>query len=173
MGTEQDLYGDFGAFYRSELDVVLAFCFRRTRDPELAADLAAEVFAAALIGRGRYRSSRGTPRQWLLGIAAHKVIEAQRRGQVERRAQQRLGMAQIAWTDGDLGLVVRLTNGDSVREFLDQLPEEQRSAVRARVIEEQSYRDIARASGVSQEAVRKRVSRGLSAVRRRLMKESR
>jgi DNA-directed RNA polymerase specialized sigma24 family protein len=36
---------DFGLFYRRHVDWVLGFLARRTRDPELAADLCAEVFA--------------------------------------------------------------------------------------------------------------------------------
>jgi RNA polymerase sigma-70 factor, ECF subfamily len=122
MGAERDLGEDFGAFYRSELDVVLAFCFRRTHTRELAADLTAEVFAAALAGRAKYRPSRGTPRQWLLGIAANKVADAQRRGHVERRAQKRLGIDQITWTDGDLGRVPSSANTEPLGEALDGLP---------------------------------------------------
>ena len=38
----------FGEFYRRRVDAVLAFFLRRTHDREVAADLAAETFAAAL-----------------------------------------------------------------------------------------------------------------------------
>jgi DNA-directed RNA polymerase specialized sigma24 family protein len=38
----------FGAFYSRRRAVVLAFLGRRTRNPEVAADLLAETFAAAL-----------------------------------------------------------------------------------------------------------------------------
>jgi len=106
MAAERDLLYDFSAFYRSELGVVLAFCFRRTGDPERAADLAAEVFAAALIARRGYRPDRGSARQWVLGIAANKVADAQRRDRVERRAQQQLGIAEISWSDEDLDRVL-------------------------------------------------------------------
>lgn len=170
MTAERDLLHDFGAFYRSELGVVLAFCFRRTGDPERAADLAAEVFAAALIARLGYRPDRGSARQWVLGIAANKVADAQRRDRVERRAQQQLGIAEISWSDEDLERVVAA--GDrSLQELLEALPSEQRTAVRARVLNELTYPEIARASGVSEQGARKRVSRGLATMRRRLTKE--
>ncbi len=172
MTAERDLLHDFGAFYRSELGVVLAFCFRRTGDPERAADLAAEVFAAALIARRGYRPDRGSARQWVLGIAANKVADAQRRDRVERRAQQQLGIAEISWSDEDLDRV--LSTGDrSLQELLEALPSEQRTAVRARVLNELTYPEIARASGVSEQSARKRVSRGLATMRRRLTKEPR
>src|SRR5215218_648685 len=51
----------FELFYRRNFEALLGFFARRTRDPELAADLTAETFAAALsspalpprAGRGR------------------------------------------------------------------------------------------------------------------------
>jgi RNA polymerase sigma-70 factor (ECF subfamily) len=151
MGDERELARDFAVVYRAHLDAVLAFCYGRTRDAELAADLAAEVFASALVARDRYQSELGTVRQWLLGIAAHKAADAMRRGRVERRAQQRLGMAQILWTEDDLERVERIGR-----------------AVRARVLDELAYGEIARQTGASEQVVRKRVSRGLATMRRRL-----
>jgi DNA-directed RNA polymerase specialized sigma24 family protein len=44
----------FGAFYRRHLRAVLAYLLHRTRRPEIAADLTAETFAAALEGAPRF-----------------------------------------------------------------------------------------------------------------------
>ena len=57
----------FGVFYRRRVDAVLAFFLRRTGDRELAADLTAETFAAALsafrvTGRSAARRWRGCSR---------------------------------------------------------------------------------------------------------------
>lgn len=170
MASEHPLYDDFGLVYRTNLDVVLAFCFRRLGDRERAADLTAEVFAAALIGRHRYSASRGSVRQWLLGIAAKKVVDAQRRGIVERRAQQRAGMAEIRWTESDLDRVE--ASGDTdIEHLLGELPLDQRAAIESRVIGERSYAEIAGGAGVSEQVVRQRVSRGLATLRRRLRTE--
>ena len=46
----------FAVFYRRHLALVLGFCLRATGDREVAADLASEVFAAALVACGRYRA---------------------------------------------------------------------------------------------------------------------
>ena len=153
--------------YRAHLDAVLAFCCGRTQDAELAADLAAEVFASALVARDRYRSELGTVRQWLLGIAAHKAADAVRRGRVERRAQRRLGMGQIMWTEDDLERVERIGRA-AAPELMNELPGDQRWAVQARVVDELEYGEIARRSGTSEQVIRKRVSRGLATMRRRL-----
>lgn len=172
MNTERQLHEDFEAFYRANLDVVLAFCFARTGNAELSADLAAESFAAALAARDSYSARLGSPRRWLLGIAAHKTIDALRRGHVERRAQRQLEMAQITWSDDDLDHVAHLDPPD-VERLVDELPADQREAVRRHVVEEVEYRDLARRAGVSEPAIRQRVSRGLAALRRQLTKEPR
>jgi RNA polymerase sigma-70 factor (ECF subfamily) len=173
MGQDGEIFEDFGAFYRRHLDRVLSFCAQRTGEPELAADVTAEVFAAALITRRRYRPDRGSPETWLLGIAAHKLADAQRRGHVERRAQRRLGLPAIEWTDEDLARVTALGGGEPVGELLEQLPRDQRAAVRERVVEERSYEEVAARLGVSEAAARKRVSRGLATLRGRISKEER
>jgi RNA polymerase sigma-70 factor (ECF subfamily) len=171
MVQDREMLEDFGAFYRRNLDRVLAFCAKRTGEPELAADIAAEVFAAALIARRRYRAEQGSPETWLLGIAAHKLTDAQRRGHVERRAQRRLGIPRIEWTDEDLARVSALGDGQPVVALLEQLTGEQRAAVHARVVEERSYEDVAAVLGVSEATARKRVSRGLATLRARISKE--
>jgi RNA polymerase sigma factor (sigma-70 family) len=169
MDPEGQLRDDFAAFYRAHLDMVLSFCFARTRDAELSADIAAEVFAAALQARGGYRADSGSPRQWLLGIAAHKTADAQRAGHAEHRARQALGIVEITWTEDDLNHV----GHRPAAELLETLPRQQRDAVRARVLHERGYPDIARGAGVSEQLVRQRVSRGLATLRRRLAKEAR
>jgi DNA-directed RNA polymerase specialized sigma24 family protein len=45
--------GSFAVFYRRHVEDLVAFFMRRTRDAELAADLTAETFAAALVARAR------------------------------------------------------------------------------------------------------------------------
>ena len=82
----------FGVLYRRHVAWVLRVCVRRTRDPEVAADLTAEVFAAALMGVRRYRPERGSAKNWLLGITLHKLSNLERRGAVERRARRQLGI---------------------------------------------------------------------------------
>src|SRR4051812_11059408 len=92
----------FEQFYRRYADRMLGYFVRRTHDAELAADLTAETFAAALTSRRRYRADAGNASAWLFGIASKKLIDAQRRGYAERRAQRRLGMERIALTDDDV-----------------------------------------------------------------------
>jgi DNA-directed RNA polymerase specialized sigma24 family protein len=98
----------FGEFYARHERAVFRYFYRRTHNVELAADLSAECFAAALLVSERFRPGVAPAVAWLFGIA---------------------------------------------RNILG------RSA-------ERDYDDIARELRTSEAVVRKRVSRGLGALRR-------
>ena len=83
---------DFGRFYDRYVRSLLAFFQRRTRDPEVAADLTAETFAAALVARARYEPRTAAAAAWLFAIAHHKLTDYRRRGSAEDRMRARLGM---------------------------------------------------------------------------------
>jgi RNA polymerase sigma-70 factor (ECF subfamily) len=89
----------FARFYRAHVRGVIAYFRRRVGDAELAADLTAETFAAALAGRRRFTPERGPAAAWLYGIARRQLVTFHRRGHVERRARRRMGMARIELTD--------------------------------------------------------------------------
>ncbi len=165
--------GAFGVFYdRLERDV-LAFFLRATGRAELAADLAAEVFAQALASVGGYRPELGSARAWLFGIARHELSDAWRRGQVEDRARRRLGMAPLLLADAELERIEELAgDGAAALALLAELPEDQRLAVSGRVLDERDYADLAAELRCSESVVRQRVSRGLRAMRQRLERAS-
>jgi RNA polymerase sigma factor (sigma-70 family) len=171
--SDEDLLADgdpasFELFYTRHAEGVLAFFSRRTRDAELAADLTAETFAAALAGRRRYRRRAGAASAWLFGIAMNKLADAQRRGYAERRACRRLGMERLELTDDDIARIDALGEGATATALLELLAGDQRDAIRAHVLEERSYAEIAGGEQVSEAVVRKRVSRGLAAMRARM-----
>ena len=159
----------FAVFYRRHVAALLGYFLRRTHDPELAADLCAETFAAALDGAHRFDPARGPAVAWLYGIARRLLFHAQRRGAVEDRARRRLGMAPLDLTDAALERVEALAGSDvALAAALAGLPEDQRAAVQARVVEERAYGEIALAAKTSESVIRKRVSRGLAGMRARL-----
>jgi RNA polymerase sigma factor (sigma-70 family) len=158
----------FEAFYCRHVESVLGFFSRRTRDPELAADLCAETFAAALAGRHRYRPEAGAAAAWLYGIARKKLADAQRRGYAEQSARRLLGMERIELSDDDATRIERLADAVEARVLVERLAPDQRDAITAHVLEERPYDAIAAELETSQAVVRKRVSRGLAAMRERM-----
>ena len=156
----------FAVLYRRYLPLVVRWCWHETRSRELAADLSAEVFAAALTAARRYRPEKGSVAAWLLGIARNKLRESRRRGRVEDATRRRLGVTPAAITDEDLDRVEELASLDTdLLSRLDELPAEQRRALMSRIVEERSYEEIASELHCSELAVRQRVSRALRALR--------
>jgi RNA polymerase sigma-70 factor (ECF subfamily) len=158
----------FGVLYRRHERSMLGFFLRATGRGEFAVDLAAETFARAFEARRSYDPERGSAGAWLFGIARHVLTGSLRRGQVEASARARLGMARLVLDDrlvAEVEEVALSAVDDLVEEWLAQLPQDQRAAIRARVLEDRSYRDIAGELACSEGVVRQRVSRGLSSLR--------
>jgi RNA polymerase sigma-70 factor (ECF subfamily) len=164
----------FAVFYRRHVDWVLRVSARRTRSPHHAGDLTAEVFASALLAAGRFRPERadGAANNWLFGILLHKLAGFERRGAVERRGRRRLRMREPVLTDDEFDELSRQPiGGPDVVGMLERLPAAEREAVRARVIDERSYAELAALLKITEANARKRVSRGLAALRAELAKE--
>ena len=159
----------FAAFYRAHAREVLAFFMRRTGDPEVAADLAAETFAVALESAARFDPAQGPAVAWLFGIARHQLARAARRGVVDDRARRRLAMRPIVLDDVALERIEALASlevrVEVLAEAVASLPHEQREALAARVVDEREYGEIAASIRCSPSVVRKRVSRGLARLR--------
>jgi RNA polymerase sigma factor (sigma-70 family) len=160
----------FAVFYRRHLERVLGFGLRATGDPELAGDLAGEVFAAALEACARYRPLHASALPWLLGIAQNKLRESRRRGRVQDATRRRLAIVALPLEEHDL---VRIQTAADVEHAeviaaVEALPEAERLAVRARVVDGREYREIAAELECSEMVVRQRVSRGLRRARSRL-----
>jgi RNA polymerase sigma factor (sigma-70 family) len=158
----------FAVFYRRHVAGLLGYFMRRTHDAELAADLCAETFAAALDGAHRFDPTRGPPVAWLYGIARRLLAHAERRGAIEDRARRRLGMAPLDLTDVALERIEELAGSEVALVALEELPEDQRAAIRARVLDERDYAEIALSARTSESVIRKRVSRGLAGMRARI-----
>jgi RNA polymerase sigma-70 factor (ECF subfamily) len=86
---------DFAALYRRHVGAILAYLRRRCGDPEVAADLCAETWAAALDGRERFDPARGEVRGWIFGIAHRQLVTSQRTGVAEARQRVSRGLAAL------------------------------------------------------------------------------
>jgi RNA polymerase sigma factor (sigma-70 family) len=162
--------GAFTLFYERHLPTTLAYLMRQMADPELAGDLAAEVFAAVLLAAHRYRQQGPLASAWVLGIARTKLLLSLRRGRIEAEARRRVGFEALELDDTDLDRIIALADGAAGRltALADTLPEDERQALLGRVVQERSDADIAAELRCSEMVMRKRASRGLSRIRERL-----
>ena len=157
----------FGVFYERHFASVLAFFRRRVPGPEEAFDLTAETFAAALSSVPRFRPGPEPPQAWLFAIARHKLSEAQRSSRIQDEARRSLAMQPIHLDDEAIEILEATASAPAV-ELLETLTPEQREAVKAHHVEERGYAEIATELRCSESVVRKRVSRGLAAMRAQL-----
>ena len=157
----------FGVFYERYFASVLAFFRRRVPGPEEAFDLTAETFAAALSSVPRFRPGPEPPQAWLFAIARHKLSEALRRSRVQDEARRALAMQPIRLDDEAIEILEETACAPAV-ELLETLAPEQRAAVKAHHLEERGYAEIATELSCSESVIRKRVSRGLAAMRAQL-----
>src|SRR4051812_15251919 len=83
----------FRELYDRHAANVYGFHRRRCRDDHAAHDLTAETFAHAWISRKRFRDEAGgRAGPWLVGIARNVLAASVRRGRLEQRACERLGI---------------------------------------------------------------------------------
>jgi RNA polymerase sigma factor (sigma-70 family) len=162
------MVASFEEFYRRWSPAVMSYHRRATGSSELALDLTAETFAAAIASLDRFDQSRGSGSIWLFSIARHKLHDSYRVARVEASARQALGWTRVEFDDEDLERVEEIASHGhrDLDQFLDQLPEDQRTALLERVLGERDYAEIAAEMACSEMLVRQRVHRALRRLRR-------
>jgi RNA polymerase sigma factor (sigma-70 family) len=165
----------FEVFYRRHVSGVLGYFARASGRTDLAFDLMAETFAAALVALPRYQPTAAPGRSWLYAIARNRLVDAIRKLESDARAREHLEMQAIVLSqegETEIDHLIARLDGQSALELVKDLPAEQREAVTARFIAEQDYAEIAADIGISEQVVRKRVSRGLGTLRTGLTRKT-
>jgi len=160
----------YGEFFARHADAVLAFLRKRAGSAELAADLAAETFAAALLAVHRGHAEHvPNGAAWLLGIARNKLIDSYRAARVQDAARAELGLPRLAVDDEELELIDHIAGGEQpMFAALERLSAQEREAIIERILRERDYDEIAGELGQAETTIRKRVSRGLMRLRREM-----
>ncbi len=160
---------DISDLYACHARRLVAFFARRTYDAEVAVELMAETFAAAVADRRSFRGDGDeAATAWLYAIARHRYGDWLRHAHVRRKALSRLGLEPPQLSDAELERIDELAGTAELRaqvaDELDALSPEHRAALQLRVVEECSYEDVASRLGISEQTARARVSRGLRAL---------
>lgn len=159
----------FAGVYDELFDRILAYHARRILDEEVALDLTAESLAQAFVGRKRFRGSTSPEAEaWVFRIAQRQLSKYLRRGKLERKALERLGIQIPEMTEDAREEIERLADLHGLRETLRselrRLSSEQQAAIRLRIVDELPYSEVAKNLDISEQAARLRVSRGLSSL---------
>lgn len=160
---------DIEVLYARHRESLLLFLARRTTDPQVALDLWAESFAQAAAQRGRFRGdSEEEAAGWLWGIARRQLALYYRRGHAEQRALKRLQLERPPADPDLLAEIERRAGLVALRAELagafGHLSSGVQDAIQLRVIDELAYHDVAHRLGITEQAARARVSRGLAAL---------
>ena len=164
--VEQARSGDRSALaelYSRFAPLVRTVCFDRTDDWHAALDMTHDVFLTALCDLKRLRQTQRF-QQWLLGITRHRVSEhfkARARG---RRHQPRLDGEMLA----PLVDPAQEEQQRRLRQAIEQLPEQERIAIRLFHIEGLAVREIVELLNMPMRTVYAILARARSRLRRQL-----
>jgi RNA polymerase sigma-70 factor (ECF subfamily) len=156
----------FVELYRRHAEDLLRYFARRTLDPEAAAELTAETFAEAFASRARYSYVTGVNGvAWLYGIARHQLGRFFRSGRIDAAARKKIGLPARELPPEDYERIEDLVDFAPLRaalaEALETLADDQREALKLRVIDGLPYPEVAARLQCAETAARQRVSRGL------------
>ena len=159
----------FVGFYEEHAERLLLWFARRVLQPDVALDLSADTFARAFRSRHRYRGTTDAEAAgWLYAIARRQLADYFRKGDVERKSIEALGIAMPDLTQQEFERIEELADLASLRAEvateLRGLSRVQRTALELRIVDELPYPEVAERLGVREATARARVSRGLRAL---------
>lgn len=150
----------FAELYETNFERVYAFIVRRVHDRTEAEDLTSEVFRHALSNLSKFEW-RGVPfAVWLYRIAANTLADRSRK--LSRQNFQPVPddeLERSIWPD--------IERRAALFQLVDSLPEDQRSVIIQRFVEQKSIRDIAQEFGKSEGAIKQLQYRALENLRAR------
>jgi RNA polymerase sigma-70 factor, ECF subfamily len=160
---------EFEQVYLHNVDVLMGYFARRCRDPQTVADLTSETFVRAVGGFAGFDPFRGSDRAWLFGIAARVFARHCEQSAGGRDAVARLGGYRALDEDEIEELAERIDTereGAALLRRCEQLPAVERAVIELVDLDGLTPKEAALALGVSRVAVRKRLSRARSRLRK-------
>jgi len=158
------------ALYEAHAAELKRFVLGVVRDPETAGDVLQSTFSKAL--EAGHAARPETIKGWLFRVAYHEALVLKRRERAGDKARRRLSTLGLAGRSSDVdpgpSAVDGLIRGElaaAVRSALDALPDPQRRVVIARMYDDQTFAEIARASGLPLGTVLTRMRLGLARLR--------
>lgn len=159
-------------FAAGQVRVLYGLFMKRWPNPSLAEELVQKTLFDAVRGRATYDPSRGSPGQWIAGIARNNI-----RLEIRRRAGQ-------PTVDGDMAayfeaidarpmpdeLLERRETVELVHRALGRLADKERAVLLAKYTEDLSAEAIARRTGTTAKGVHSLLYRAKASLRKQLQK---
>ena len=152
--------------FREHYGRVYRFVRSRTASDAEAEEIAQTVFAEAAARLDAFKPGASPVLAWLFTVAQRRLIDAARQ-RCRREQPLSLDVIEVAAPEPNYGSEV----ADALRGALTALPPLQRQAVVLRLINGQSFADVAQRTGSTEAACKMRFTRGIAAVRAHLERE--
>ncbi len=165
MDLQRFAAGDLEAFeslFRQYQGEVYRWIMRIVRNSATAEDLTVETFWRMYRARAQFEPSKGTLGPWLRRIATNAALDHLRRSRREVPLPDDLPATSKQPPAEQLELRRELLAA------IDKLSPPLRAVILLALVEEESYENIAQALGISENAVRVRVFRGVRGLRKSL-----
>jgi RNA polymerase sigma-70 factor (ECF subfamily) len=156
-----------GEAYRRHASASRSLALRLVGDRALADDVVQEVFVRLWTQAGRFDSSRGTLRSYVLAQTHGRSLDLVRSETARRRREEREARMGTATVDVEREAIAN-TVADDVRRALASLPEEEREPVELAYLGGLPYREVAARLGLPEGTAKSRIRSGLSRLRRAL-----
>ncbi|MDQ3956284.1 MAG: sigma-70 family RNA polymerase sigma factor [Actinomycetota bacterium] len=140
---------------------------RIVSDPNLAEEVAQDVFVALWRRPGAYDSTRGSLQSFLLGVTRNKAVDLVRREESSRRVATTL-IAEAEATSKELPTTEHATDVEQrheIRDALASLSPPQREAIVLAYFGGRTYREVAEELGIPEGTAKTRLRDGLIQLR--------
>lgn len=160
----------FDLIYERHADAAFSLAYRICGSRVAAEEVAQDAFLALWRNGGRYEASRGSVRNWILGIVHNRAIDSLRRAvrhESRRAGDEGLAERLVARerTDDEAG---RREEAGTMRTLLDDLPAEQRRVIELAYFAGFTHTEIADMLTIPVGTVKGRMRLGLEKLRLRM-----
>ncbi len=152
----------FEALYERTFPRVYAYVASLLRDRSAAEDVTAQAFERAYRKRTGYRPARGTPEQWIFGIARNAALDELRRRKRRAGLESEPQDTGVAAVEDQADHALRR---EVVRAALERLDGPERDLVALKFMGGLSIAEIARVTGLSESNASTRLHRTMTKLR--------
>ncbi len=142
-------------FLADQINMLYGMFLKQWPNRSLAEELVQRTVFDAVRGRTTYDVSKGSPQQWLCGIARNQIrLEIRRRAagpHVNGDLSSYLETLEDKWLPDEI--LERQETADVVKTALEQLNTKEKQVLKAKYLDDLSARDIARQMDISEKAV--------------------